>query len=421
MTAKAGFEALEFEPQLGTTPTAMTVNRFVRANDADITDINLRLRPAFQRNLVWNQEQKAFLLDSILRGIPVPELYIQSVTSEQGDEEIIVVDGQQRISACLEFVEGSLRLGSSEDFDAKWQNRTFDELDDDLKKRVREYEFVVRKLPSNASDSVLREIFRRLNRTVEALLPQELRHAAYTGRFIKLVEEAGSASTLSDLGIFTPADFRRRRNDEFLAEIFFAITADAFPNKKEGLDNLFLAYEMQGFPPAVEENIRARFARVTNWLEPISGDLKRTRFRNKSDAYSLLYYLLQNADHLSDTGTQQSDFLEEAKKYSDLVNGMKRQEAAGLSVDDLVAKEQLGQSALKYLRSVERAASDRLARVRRNEALSEAFKRVVGESEILALDTSEQKWNLVLEDDQEEDSADPLAETHTVQEILLDG
>ena len=60
-------------------------------------DAELELHAPFQRNLVWTDIQKAYLLDTILNGYPIPELYMQDVTNEEGDERHIVVDGQQRI------------------------------------------------------------------------------------------------------------------------------------------------------------------------------------------------------------------------------------------------------------------------------------------------------------------------------------
>ena len=34
----------------------------------------LDIRPPFQRNPVWSEKQKSFLVDTILRGYPIPEI-----------------------------------------------------------------------------------------------------------------------------------------------------------------------------------------------------------------------------------------------------------------------------------------------------------------------------------------------------------
>jgi len=62
----------------------------------------LNLNPLYQRNAVWTKSQKQLLVDSILVGIPIPSFYFNSITENQID----VVDGQQRLRSILEFKRG---------------------------------------------------------------------------------------------------------------------------------------------------------------------------------------------------------------------------------------------------------------------------------------------------------------------------
>lgn len=408
---------LEFDPQLATDATGMTINNFHRAAKSDPP--SLILRPAFQRNLVWNKKQQSFLIDSILRGLPVPELYVQISTSADGSERLTVVDGQQRISACLAFIDGDLRLDDSDDLDTRWREKSFDELDEGLRARFRGFKFVVRDLPTSANEAVLREIFRRLNRTVEALEPQELRHAAYTGSFIRLVERASSAAALLDLGVFTPKDYLRRRNDEFVAEVLLAVDAGAFPNKKEGLEQLFLTYERRGLPTERHDEMARRFGRALAFVAATNGGLRRTRFRNKSDCYSLLVLLARHAEKLGVAQAAAVALVPKLVEFSDLVNAIKREEAQGRSVNELVAAP-LGPAAQAYLRAVERAASDRLSRVRRNEALESVLGPTLEMQPASALSEADQVWRLAGDDLEEPDAeANDAPGGLAVQEVLL--
>jgi hypothetical protein len=357
----------EFDQQVASAASNETVNSFYKT----YSEGDLVLRPPFQRNLVWNAEQQSFLVDSILRGLPVPEIYIQRETTSEGDEKTIVVDGQQRITTCIRFLANDLRLVGSDVVDSRWANRTFGELDASLRKRFRSFELIVRKLPA-LNEDVLREVFRRLNKTVEPLEPQELRHAAYSGPLLSLVEQAASRSVLSDIGVFSPKDYLRRRNDELMAEIALAVLAGAFPNKKDGLDDLFLTYEKQGQPAGTIDELGKRFGRVFSELDEVALTLRRTRFRNKSDFYSLFVFLARKADVLPIAQAARALFLQALKDFSGRVNDIKRVEGEGKSVDNLTA-DPMGAEAQRYLRAVERAASDRLSRVRREEALDAAL------------------------------------------------
>ena len=64
----------------------------------------LNLNPNFQRGSVWSPAARTFLIDTILRQLPIPKVYLRTnidVTTKQTIRE--VVDGQQRIRAILDF------------------------------------------------------------------------------------------------------------------------------------------------------------------------------------------------------------------------------------------------------------------------------------------------------------------------------
>lgn len=408
--------ALEFDPPIAAGSSNLTINHFYKAFATD----DLILRPLFQRNLVWNDEQQSFLIDSILRGLPVPEVYIQSEMSPEGDERLVVVDGQQRISACLRFLSGELRLTTSDELDIRWRNKKFSELRGPLPTRFRAFELVVRKLPQ-VGDEALREIFRRLNKTNEALEPQELRHAAYTGPFIRLVEDLAASPTLSEVGVFSAKDYLRRRNDEFFAEVAYAVASKAYPNKKDGLDELFLTYERHGTPVEPLRDVEMRMGRALAQVAAVAGDLRRTRFRNKSDFYTLMVLLCKQAEVLPLPQEGQAAFVETLRAFSATVNDIKREEAERRSVDDLT-KSELGTHALKYLRAVERAASDRLNRVRREQALASVLGESFAAAEARPLSEEDVAWRNTPPSDDEEDGFDvpvTLEDKVRAQQALL--
>lgn len=70
-------------------------------------------KPQYQRGSVWTRKQKQLLIDSILRGMDVPKLYLRSVQSagdDQSEYEFEVVDGQQRLRAIWEFFDDEYAL-----------------------------------------------------------------------------------------------------------------------------------------------------------------------------------------------------------------------------------------------------------------------------------------------------------------------
>src|SRR3972149_11758879 len=77
-----------------------SINDFVEWDKAK----QLELNPRFQRRPVWTDKAKSFLIDTILRGKPIPKIFIRqkiNVSTKTSTRE--VVDGQQRLRTILPF------------------------------------------------------------------------------------------------------------------------------------------------------------------------------------------------------------------------------------------------------------------------------------------------------------------------------
>ena len=147
----------------------------------------LIIKPTFQRNPVWTVNQKSYLIDSVLRSYPIPEIYLQEKVNDKGESQFVVVDGQQRLRAVLDFINNEFSLVPSETSE-EWGNLTFDELSPNDKKKFFEYKFVIRLLP-DIDEETIRNIFKRINKNNERLNQQELRQATYSGEFIIMINE----------------------------------------------------------------------------------------------------------------------------------------------------------------------------------------------------------------------------------------
>lgn len=154
---------------------------------------SLNLNPPFQRRSVWKPENRAYLLDTVVRGLPVPLLFIREVVDL--DTQAVmreVVDGQQRLRSLFAYIDPSLlsdyegtrdHFVVSEAMNPEIANQTYGELDPEYKSRILEYTFAVEVLPTNFEDRDVLEIFARLNSTGYKLNAQELRNAEYFGAF----------------------------------------------------------------------------------------------------------------------------------------------------------------------------------------------------------------------------------------------
>ena len=65
----------------------------------------INLSPEFQRNSVWTPIQKSYLIDTIMKGLPIPTIYVWHHDGKQS-----VIDGQQRLQAILDFFDNKIAL-----------------------------------------------------------------------------------------------------------------------------------------------------------------------------------------------------------------------------------------------------------------------------------------------------------------------
>jgi uncharacterized protein with ParB-like and HNH nuclease domain len=82
----------------------------------------LKANPEYQRGVVWTLTQKKKLIDSVMRGYPLPLIYLHHIKKSVAGmqrEDLEIIDGQQRITALYEFSEGTFKLFDPIDDDAK--------------------------------------------------------------------------------------------------------------------------------------------------------------------------------------------------------------------------------------------------------------------------------------------------------------
>lgn len=140
----------------------------------------LILDETFQRTgLVWSEGQKSKLIESVLLGIPLPVFYL----AEDKSNNLIVIDGRQRLTALFDFLDGKYSLKGLE-FYSFLNGKRIGNFIDDLavyKAKIEDTALYVNKIKVSTPEFLKLQIFARINKQGTQLNAQEMRHALHQG------------------------------------------------------------------------------------------------------------------------------------------------------------------------------------------------------------------------------------------------
>jgi len=177
--------------------------------------------PGFQRNFVWDIARSSKLIESLILGLPVPQIFLY----EQARNNFLVIDGQQRLMSIYYFVKKrfprkEMRVQLREIFDKEGKipeeilhdDQYFQQFNLKLPEKIPgvksifknlnystlgEYKtqfdlrplrnIIVKQNTPDGDDSSMYEIFNRLNTGGINLRPQEIRTSMYHSAFYEML------------------------------------------------------------------------------------------------------------------------------------------------------------------------------------------------------------------------------------------
>jgi hypothetical protein len=273
----------------------------------------LELNPPYQRRPVWKTKQRILLLSSIFSGIPIPAIIFHKHYDKKKNKDVYdVLDGKQRIETILHFInlldienegnwiikvkknsEETLNIGYS-DLKSKKFNKENNNIPDkfwNYEIPVIEYEGELADFFENSVPTM--DVFVRINSTGSPLRKNEIRHANNSAPFFKMGEELEKSYLKRftvNWKIFSENEVSRYVFHEFILELCTSIYFGNYTDKRRKLEELIYNHKWS----ITELNaIKKRFTQIVGWLKSIFSDeiFTNTRFRNKSDFYSLFVVL----------------------------------------------------------------------------------------------------------------------------------
>ncbi len=214
--------------------TIETINLQIRKGNID-------LQPGFQRRVAWNDVRKSRLLESIIVGMPVPNIVLAENKDHRG--RFIVIDGKQRLVAVSEFMNGEYSLKGL-DIRKDLNGKIFSDLPAEDHEYLENATLRSTVIRNWKDENFLYAIFFRLNSGSLPLSPQELRKALIGGNLLDAIEQYLIASQPFKAIFGDSLDKRMRDSELVLRFLAFDRNLGAYRgNFKEFLDDATKYFE----------------------------------------------------------------------------------------------------------------------------------------------------------------------------------
>lgn len=190
----------------------------------NVKEPKLILNPDFQRKYKWDKdgwERSSKFIESCLMRIPLPSCYF----AEEQDGKHIVIDGVQRLTTIVKFMCDEFPLEALTTF-KELEGKKFSEIGA-YKAELEATTIRCIVLRKENDQTLIREIFSRLNQGAVSLADQEIRHALYHGIFDKLLTKLATNPTIRDFGKGPKSEVTKdSREAEEQVLRFFALDGD---------------------------------------------------------------------------------------------------------------------------------------------------------------------------------------------------
>ena len=327
----------------------------------------LEISPKFQRRPVWSPQAKSYLIDTILRGIPLPKIFIRAKTNPRTRKTVReIVDGQQRIRTILSFINDGFRI--SKVHNEEYGGMTYSELPENVQSDFLKYRLSVDLLQDLEDQKVL-EIFARLNTYSVSLNKQELYNSKYFGYFKQLVYSLGGEylTFWVESGILTDRKIARMAEAELVADLLIA-ALDGFQSRKNA-EKYYKKYDNSFESRLV---IRSNFCTVMDLIGNLLGDtLRETSFKTSPNFYGLFVALYHM--NYGIPGLEAPRKPVEKKDYAKIRNCLE-------DINSIIESEDVPKEYAEFVKSAKDATTDVPARTTRCKFIAEKLYQSMREA-----------------------------------------
>lgn len=227
-----------------------------------------------QRQYCWETWRASNLIQSLLLGIPIPEITVYRQDDKSQFRSCL--DGQQRLTSIYLFVNNGFKLDLSKSIFPTFeiegyqytysdiQGKTFSELPEILRDIILNYDMRLTTI-NNCDEDQAEKFFVSMNAGVKTLKAAEVRKAAMGMSVRKVFAEALKSNWV--LHTLTEKTAIGNTGNEIMAQVITLLYHDgAVELSKENIDKVIYSFRQSGVPENLQKDIKA----ICNYLNVVS-------------------------------------------------------------------------------------------------------------------------------------------------------
>lgn len=227
-----------------------------------------------QRGYCWETWRASNLIQSLLLGIPVPEITVYR--ADDKSQYRSTLDGQQRLTSIYLFVNNGFKLDLSKSIFPTFeiegdqytysdiQGKTFSELPEMLQDIILNYDLRLTTI-NNCNEDQAEKFFVSMNSGVKTLKAAEVRKAAMGMSVRRVFAEALKSNWV--LHTLTEKTAKGNTGNEIMAQVITILHNNgAVELSKENIDKVIYSFRSSGVP----ENLQKDITVICNYLNVVS-------------------------------------------------------------------------------------------------------------------------------------------------------
>ncbi len=257
----------------------------IREYASQLQDGDLDLQPDYQRKFVATPKIASKLIESVIMDVPIPVIYL----AEEQDESFSVIDGQQRLTSFISFINGKFPNGDTFKLTGlkvfkELNRKPFSELEKKIQKKIRNTTLHTIVIKKESNEDVKFEIFERLNTGSIKLNEDEIRNTVYRGEYIKLLSELEENTTFHEL--IQKDNYKKRMIYRGMILRFFALSEKSYINYKPSMKQ-FCNKELrdnQNLSPDKAKEYTEKFNNCVDMVKIVFGNTAFRRYIPSEDS-----------------------------------------------------------------------------------------------------------------------------------------